>query len=423
MTTTLPDHGRLPTSAEPGRLAQSAVLAAAGLTLMAAALVSPGLPAMAEHYQDVEGADVLVRLVLTITSLTIAVGAPVAGYLADRFGRRPVLLGGLALYAVAGTAGLIVPDLGWLLATRAALGLAVGAVTTSVTALLTDWTTGARRAAYLGYQQAAASLGGVVLLPLAGLLAGLSWRAPFWLYASALPVAVLVLVAVRDTVPGGVPAVLAAAGSPGGRGVARTDSPRIAGLYVLAVAATAVFFMAPTQLPFLLGDLVVGPQLVGAAIAGSTMTSLVGALAFPVVRRRLSSTAITLASLGALGVGWLLVGRADGVGLVLVGLLTGGLGVGLAVPNLMLRLGELAPAERRGRLLAGLVTGIFLGQFVSPIAAGPVVAAAGLAGAFTWAGLVTAASSALAAPLLLRRRRSDPSNSPTHHRTHRKELR
>jgi MFS family permease len=398
MATTLLDRGATSAaSAEPGRIARTAVLAASGLTLMA------------QHYQGVPRADVLVRLVLTITSLAIAVGAPFAGYLADRFGRRPVLLGGLALFAAAGTAGLVVQSLGGLLATRAALGLAVGAVMTSVTALLTDWTTGARRAAYLGYQQAAASLGGVVLLPVAGLLAGFSWRAPFWLYATAVPVAVLVLMAVRDAVPDGAPEARPGSGSIAGTDTGADDARRglrVAGLYGLAVVATAVFFMAPTQLPFLLGDLVAGPRVVGVAIAGSTLTGMVGALAFPALRRRLSSTAITLASLGALGAGWLIVGRADGVGLVLAGLLAGGFGVGLAVPNLTLRLGDLAPAGRRGRLLAGLVTGIFLGQFVSPIAAGPLVAATGLSGAFTWAGLVTAATAALAAPLLLRRRRN-----------------
>src|SRR4051794_34534112 len=86
----------------PGRLARTAVLAAAGLTIMAPALIAPSLPAMADHY----GNDTLVRLTLTITSLAIAIGAPFAGMLADRIGRRPILLGWLTVYAVAGTAGL-----------------------------------------------------------------------------------------------------------------------------------------------------------------------------------------------------------------------------------------------------------------------------------------------------------------------------
>ncbi|GAB2463925.1 MFS transporter [Xylanimonas ulmi] len=382
----------------PGRLARTAVLASAGLTIMAPALIAPSLPAMAGHFDD----QTAVRLALTITSLAIAVGAPLAGVLADRIGRRPVLLGGLAVYAVAGSAGLVVPNLGTLLATRAVLGLGVAAVTTAVGALLTDWFTGRRRATYLGYQQAAASLGGVVLLPLAGLLADVGWRAPFWLYAVAAPIAALALVAVPRTrsVPAARPS--------GGTTSSGTPSPRLAGrvvgLYLLALAATAVFYMAPTQLPFLLGEMGAGPGVVGVAIAGSTLTSLAGSLAFPAVRRRLSPTAITLAALALLGAGWTLIGQAGGLGLVVIGLLVGGAGVGLTVPNLNLRLGDLAPDGRRGRILAGLVTGIFLGQFLSPLAAGPLVTSAGPEGAFVAAGLLTLVGAALAASLLLPRR-------------------
>lgn len=384
----------------PGRPARAAVLAAAGLTIMAPALIAPSLPAMADHFGD----DTLVRLALTVTSLAIAAGAPLAGVLTDRFGRRPVLVGGLAVTAVAGTAGLLAADLGVLLATRAVLGLGVGAVTTAVGALLTDWFRGPRRAAYLGYQQAAASLGGVLLLPLAGLLAGAGWRAPFWLYVLAAPVAVLVLVAVPRTGP--VPVrPLPDGASRSSRGPRPRATGRVLGLYLLALAATAVFYLAPTQLPFLLGDLGAGPGVVGVAIAGSTLSSLIGSLAFPAVRRHLTPTAITLTALLLLGVGWVVVGRATGIAPVVAGLLVGGLGVGLTVPNLNLRLGDLAADGRRGRVLAGLVTGIFLGQFLSPLAAGPLVALLGPGGTFVAAGLATTAGALVTAPVLLRPRR------------------
>ncbi|NHT18484.1 MFS transporter, partial [Cellulomonas sp. IC4_254] len=202
MTThTLRARSRVPARPGPSPAARGAVLAAAGLTIMAPALIAPALPGMARYFGDAT----LVRLALTITSLTIAVGAPLAGVLSDRAGRRPVLLGGLAVSAAAGTAGLLVEGLGPLLATRALLGLGVGAVSTAVGALLTDWFAGPRRATYLGLQQAAASLGGVVLLPAAGLLAATGWRAPFWLYAAAVPVAVLVAVAVPRTPPAAAP--------------------------------------------------------------------------------------------------------------------------------------------------------------------------------------------------------------------------
>ncbi|SFR26159.1 Predicted arabinose efflux permease, MFS family [Lentzea waywayandensis] len=354
------------------------VLASATLTIMAAAIIAPSLPAMGEVY----GEGVLVRLALTITSLAIAVSAPLAGLVADRTGRKPLLTASLALYAVAGTAGYFVTSLPVLLGTRTLLGLAVGGVMTAVSALITDWFEGPERGRFLGFQQAAASLGGVVFLPLAGVLAGIDWRLPFWLYS----VAAVIALAAATGLTGERPAPPQAAGG--------QAFPRKAiGIYLMALIATLVFYMAPTQLPFLLRDLNASPAVIGFVIAGSTLTSVVGALVFP----KLKTARITAISVVLLGVGWLVIGYANGVALVTAGLLIGGFGVGLVVPNLNTGLANLARPEQRGRVLSGLVAGIFLGQFLSPLVIAPLVGATSIASAFTWTGVVTTIAGAVLA--------------------------
>ncbi|CAM3582840.1 MFS transporter [Kibdelosporangium persicum] len=337
------------------------------------------------------GQDVLVRLALTVTSLAIAISAPLSGLLADRFGRRPLLAGGLALYAVAGTSGYFVSDLAVLLVTRALLGIAVGAVMTAVSAMITDWFDGPRRASFLGLQQAFASLGGVLFLPLAGVLATVDWRLPFWLYACSALLLPFALWALDEPPRVDRPV----SGSGRSRHVLRIN-----GIYVLALVATLAFYMAPTQLPFLTAEFGLGPAVTGVVVAASTFTGVVGALAFPVLKRKLTATAITTASVALLGLGWLVIGTAADVVLVGAGLLIGGAGVGLVVPNVNLRLADLATAERRGRVLSGLVTGIFLGQFLSPLAAQPLVQTIGIADAFTYSGVAMAAGAALAALVL-----------------------
>ncbi|WP_017557269.1 MFS transporter [Nocardiopsis baichengensis] len=383
---------------EPSRPARAAVLAAAMMTIMAAAIISPSLPAMREVFADTPGADLLVRSALTVTSLAIAASAPLSGLVADRVGRRPLLVSGLVLAAVSGTAGLLVTDLYVLLATRALLGVAVGGIMTAVGALITDWFDGPRRASFLGLQQAFASLGGVAFLPLAGVLAAVDWRAPFWIYAVSAGVAAFAIGALRaePRIRRTGHAEHAAASRRPPRPPVRTTTGRILGVYVLALVATLVFYMAPTQLPFLLSGHGTGPALTGAVIAGSTLTSAVGALAFPALRCRLTPSAITAISVALLGAGWLLVGTAGTVGPIAAGLLVGGVGVGFIVPNLNLRLSELARPDRRGRVLSGLVTAVFLGQFLSPLAVHPLVHATGLAAAFTWTGIAMAAGAALA---------------------------
>ncbi|AUI59485.1 MFS transporter [Amycolatopsis sp. BJA-103] len=378
----------------PTRLARGTVLAAATLTIMAAAIIAPSLPAMREVFAGTPGSGLLVRLALTVTSLAIAISAPLSGIFADRVGRRPLLLTGLVLYAITGTAGFFVSDLSLLLVTRAGLGLAVGGIMTAVSTLITDWFEGPGRASFLGLQQAFASLGGVVFLPLAGLLATVNWQAPFWMYSASAIVAVFAIVSLREP-PRSDPTV---------REDQRARLPgRIIGVYVLALVATLVFYMAPTQLPFLLEGFGSGPAAIGAVVAGSTLTSVAGALAFPRLRKRLNSTAITTVSVALLGAGWLVIGTAGTVVQVVAGLLVGGFGVGFVVPNLNLRLAEFAGPAQRGRVLSGLVTGIFLGQFLSPLVVQPLIQTIGIDGAFTSTGIAMATGAALAALLSKRK--------------------
>jgi len=394
----------------PSAAARTSILAASALTIMAAAIIAPSLPAMAAAFAGAPNAAVLVKLALTITSLAIAITAPVAGALADRIGRRPLLLASLALYAVAGVSGFFITDLGPLLASRALLGVAVGGIMTAVGTIITDWFEGARRASFLALQQASASLGGVIFLPLAGALAEISWHAPFLLYAAGLPALALVLLTLREPRTHSGAAASASRASKGG------VAWRIAGLDVIALVVTTVFFMAPTQLPFSLRAFGASSVIVGIVIAASTATGVLGALLFPRLNGRVPSAAITAVSVLALGLGWALIGTATGLPQVIAGVLLGGVGVGLAVPDLNHRLAALAPPAHRGRILSTLVSSIFLGQFLSPVTLQPLIGAIGIPDAFIVTGAVLVAGAIAALVRIgIRRTRTDSSllTSPT----------
>ena len=385
----------------PSRLFRGTLLASASLTIMAAAIISPSLPEMRQVFADVPAADVLVRLSLTITSLAIGITAMLAGAIADRVGRKPVLVTSLLLYAVAGVAGYFTTDLPVLLGTRALLGIAVGGIMSAVSAMITDLFEGPRRAAFLGLQAATASLGGVIFLPLAGALAGASWKAPFWIYAASLLILPFAIAGVRETrvqqldASGPTYPRHTTDGQPAPTGL-------IAVIYGLALVGTLVFFMAPTQLPFLLQRFDVSSTVVGVVIAGSTASSAIAGVAYARVRRSLGQATITALSLAALGIGWIVVGASASVTQIMLGVLIGGIGVGLIIPNLNLWLSELVPAARRGRVLGGLVSAIFLGQFLSPLLLQPLVSGLGLAPTFVISGGATVLG-ALAVAIALRR--------------------
>jgi MFS family permease len=384
-----------PRAATVPRAVLVTLLLASTLTIMAGATISPSLPAMARHFAGVPEADLLVRLVLTVTALAIAVCAPVAGVLVDRLGRRPVLAGAIALYAVGGGSGLLLDSLYAILAGRALLGVAVAGVMTAATSLLVDLHGGADRSRVLGLQAATMGAGGVVFLSLGGLLADLDWRGPFAIYLVALPLAALTWWVIPEPprrVADG-PSVLEAQGS-GPRAVV----PLVAGVCTLAFITQVIFYTVPTLLPFYLAE----TDHLGATEAGLSISAMVAVSAvlswnYARIRRRLDHPHVAVASFALMAGGMTGLGLAPDATVMLPALLLTGVGVGLVMPNFSAWLGSIAPVAYRGRVLGTMVSLLFLGQFCSPLLAQPVVTSGGIDAAYLTAGaLATLASLATA---------------------------
>ena len=86
------------------------------------------------------------QMVLSIFLLGFGVGQFVMGPLSDRFGRRPVLLGGMALYCVASLLAIAAPSFETLLLARALQGLGTSATRVIATAIVRDCYAGRRMA-------------------------------------------------------------------------------------------------------------------------------------------------------------------------------------------------------------------------------------------------------------------------------------
>jgi MFS family permease len=361
---------------------KATLLAAAMMTIMAGATIAPGLPGMLEQFKTVPGAELLVRLVITTTALAVAIAAPFAGLLADRIGRKPLLIFGLILYVIAGTSGAYLESLPLILIGRALLGVAVAAIMTANNALIADYFVGPSRSAFIGLSSAFTSFGGVLLLPLGGLLADLGWHRPFLVYFSALlivPTAITVLFEPTRAQPSGSKLSMS------------TATPTVAPssmylIYGLAFFHMIVFYLGPTQMPFLLetvGKLL--PSQVGFAMGLFTLSSAVMSLLYARVRARFDFPSIAAMGFALLGLGWVIAGLASGLPLMLVGFVVAGMGGGLLMPNWMNWLAVLAPPAMRGRLLGGLTTALYLGQFFSPALAqffAPSIGLSGVVAAF-----------------------------------------
>lgn len=106
-----------------------------GLQPITTDLYLPALPALTG---DLAGS--MLQAQLTLTALLLAFGCSqlVWGPLSDRFGRRPVLLWGMALYVLAALASAAAPSFVWLIAARALQGAAMGAAVVCARAIVRD---------------------------------------------------------------------------------------------------------------------------------------------------------------------------------------------------------------------------------------------------------------------------------------------
>jgi MFS family permease len=70
-----------------------------------------------------------------------------------------------------------------------------------------------------------------------------------------------------------------------------------------------------------------------------------------------------------------------------LGLLISGIGMGVLVPNSNVWVVTLSPESMRGRIVGGLTTSIFIGQFISPFLIQPVIAFMSTSGIFIISGI------------------------------------
>src|ERR1700682_5006063 len=139
----------------------------------------PNLPQLFQHFASTPNRDFLVPMIITMPSVCIALLAPVAGTLADRFGRRRLMILALALFTVCGLLPLWMDDLYKILAAQVGVGVAEAIIMTTGNALLGDYFAGAARQKWLGVQGILGSILATLIMLSGGALGTVNWHAPF----------------------------------------------------------------------------------------------------------------------------------------------------------------------------------------------------------------------------------------------------
>lgn len=160
----------------------------------------PSMPTIARDFGVTEGD---VQMTLNSYLIGFAAGQLVYGPMADALGRKPVILGGTLIFALASAGCAMSQDIGTFIGMRGLHGFAAAAASVVINALMRDMFTKdefSRSMSFLVLVMTVAPL----LAPIMGgmMMLWFSWHAIFWtIMIAALIAALLVLFFIRETLP------------------------------------------------------------------------------------------------------------------------------------------------------------------------------------------------------------------------------
>ena len=345
---------------------QTALLLISTLGIMSGITIVSSLPLISHTFSDIPNIEFLSKLMLTIPSIIIALFSPIAGHIIDKWGRLKPLYVGIALFIAGGSSGFYLHDFYVILVGRAVLGFGVALIMTSSTALIGDYFSEELRHTFMSKQGMTTALGGIVFITTGGLLAQMHWSYPFAIYL--IPILF-------------VPFLLKSLYEPKRhKQVEELEvEPKLLPVYFTAFFVMVLFYMLPTQFPYLIVNNLGGKaQTVGFVIATAMIFNALTSMQYAKIKSRFSYIQIYALTFTLFALGLFIISQASNIAGVFFATAPIGMGFGLLFVNTNAWFLSRVPTHKRGRASGVLTSSFFLGQFASPILFQPIVSTYGI---------------------------------------------
>ncbi|MFH1050369.1 MAG: MFS transporter [bacterium] len=353
------------------------------ISIMGVASLTPAFPGIARalHITPKE-----VGLLITAFTLPGIFLTPVLGILADRYGRKRILVPSLFLFAIAGTACFFIHNFEWMVVLRFIQGSGAAALGSINVTLIGDIFKGNDRPTAMGYNASVLSVGTASYPIIGGALATIGWYYPFLLPSLAVLVGMLVVYALHNPEPKNEQTLKDYFKTT----LATLHNKNIYGLFLLSLL-TFVILYGPylTYLPFLIEETfsqppyIIGIIMSFASFASLSISSQIGRLT-----RRFSEKKLIVTSCFLYFFSMVSIPFVTEVWQLIFPAILFGFAQGTNLPSLQSLLAGLAPMNQRAAIMS--VNGMIfrLGQTLGPLIIVPVYAIWGLAGAYDLGGIV-----------------------------------
>jgi MFS transporter, ACDE family, multidrug resistance protein len=336
-------------------------------------LVTPAVPdILAEFGVPSDRAGILV----SSGAVAGIVLAPIIGLLADRFGRRIVLVACLVAFAAFGGLASLAPTFGILLVARLLQGFGSAGLINLAIVLIGDYWSGTDRTRLVGRNSAVLTVGLASLPLLSGVITeAFGWRITFLVYTVAFATAGWAWLVLDSRRPPDPPAI----GRQMRTALAAARHPVPATTMGLAfLVFVSIFGGLLTVLPVHLADeFGLDAAARGFFLSVPAVTSTLAALSVSKIRASMAPAVIVGITATVWVAAFVTLGLAPSLVVIAVGALLFGLGEGSLIPTLQDVNVESAPDDQRGALVAIWVGFARLGQTVGPLLGGVGIALVG----------------------------------------------
>jgi ACDE family multidrug resistance protein len=341
------------------------ILAVTGTGIMGNTLIAPAIPDILDQFGV---GDAGAGLLIAATSFPGIFMAPVMGVLADRLGRRRVLVPCLGAFGVFGTVAALAPSFAILLAARFGMGIGAAGLINLAVVLIGDHWGPADRTRLIGRNAAFLTVCLAVLPPVGGILTDLgTWRLALAPYGLALVTAVA---AWRVLPPDRPDVTVSMREQLGGVGEVIRRPAMMLILVGGAISFVMIFGVFLSTLPIHLeNEFGFGASVRGLFLALPAMTSTLVAFNLQRVREHIAAPTLLVICSLLFAVGFAMIGSGEMIAVVVLGCLVYGMGEGALIPTLQDQAVELSPPAHRGAVVAVYVGAARLGQTVGPLGA------------------------------------------------------
>ncbi|MBN2175004.1 MAG: MFS transporter [Bacteroidales bacterium] len=366
------------------------------IAVMGVASISPAFPSVIKAF-GIESHKI--AWLITVFTVPGVVLTPIAGILADRLGRKKILVPSLFIFAIAGSACGFAQSYEMLVIFRFFQGVGAASIGSLNVTLIGDIYSGKDRAKAMGYNASVLSLGTATYPAIGGALAMLGWYWPFFFPVLALPVGLFVLLYLKNPEPEGNEAFLRylknAFNSMANR--------RVIGLFILSVSTFIILYGAYlTMFPLYLGEkFKATPLIIGLIASSMSVTTAITSSRLGRLIKKYSAPVLIIVGCVLYGISLFLIPFLPGLIYMLIPAVIFGAAQGLNIPATQTFLAELSPIEYRAAFMSinGMV--LRLGQTLGPLIIGYFIAFGGYSAAF-FAGAILAVFMVLIAMMMIK---------------------